>query len=195
MKPLRHLYLIGSALLIAVFASGCIVSADSQPAHRSWPKPVAVRNVNQFDGVYRNRSLDYNTGKPTKNGTELFEMLTSKTEPRGTRLEIRSSRAGDVLHLRLLDDTRRQITSSELRRGINYSLSDGSLILHRRSLGWEGGPTNVGAALRHSSFHLHRSATGDLLGRYTEGGVALAAYVIPMADSLDEWMFWPKLSP
>ena len=195
MKSLRHLHLIGSALLIAVFASGCIVSADSQPAHRSWPKPVAVRNVNQFDGVYRNRSLDCNTGKPAKNGTELFEMLTSRTEPRGTRMEIRSSHAGDTLHVRLLDDMRRQITSSELRRGINFSLSDGSLILHRQSLGWEGGPTNIGAALRHSSFGLHLSTPGGLLGRYTEGGVALAAYVIPMVNSLDEWMFWPKLSP
>ena len=110
-------------------------------------------------------------------------------------LEIRSSRTGDTLHVRLLDDMRRQITSSELRRGINFSLSDGSLILHGQSLGWKGGPTNIGAALRHSSFGLHLSTPGGLLGRYTEGGVALAAYVIPMANSLDEWMFWPKLSP
>ena len=181
--------------MIAVIASGCIVSADSQPAHPSWPKPVAIRHINQFDGVYRNRSLDDNTGKPAKNGTELFEMLTSSTEPRGTRMEIRSSRTGDALHVRLFDDRRRQITSSELRRGIDFSLSDESLILHRQPFGWEGGSTNIGAALRHSSFGLHLSTSGGLLGRYTEGGVAFAAYVIPMAGSLDEWMFWPKLSP
>ena len=181
--------------MTAALASGCVVSADSQPAHRSWPKPVAAQNVNQFDGVYRNRSLDYSTGKPTKNGTELFEMLTSRTETRGTRLEIRSSRTGDVLHLRLLDDSHRNTASSELRRGVDYNLSEGAMMLRHASLGWQGGSYNSGAALRHSSFHLHLSATDGLLGRYTEGGIALGMYVVPMADSTNQWMFWPKLSP
>ena len=186
---------MGSVLLTVVLASGCIVEADSQPAHRSWPKPVAARSVSQFDGVYRNRSLDYSTGTPAKNGIELFEILTSRAEPRGTQLEIRSSRPGDVVYLRLLEDTRRQIASVVLRRGVDYTLSSGSINLRGKSLGWQGGPGNIGASLRHSSFHLSLTSTGGLLGRYTEGGVALAAYTIPMATGMDQWMFWPKLSP
>ena len=194
MKSLRHLSLVGGALLTAFIGGGCSVSGDSQPAHPSWPKPVAVRNVNQFDGVYMNRSLDYRTGKPKADGAQLFEMLTSRTEPRGSRLEIRST-VGEVLRMRLLDGSRRQIAVAQLRRGVDYTLSDQAMILHRQSLGWEGGTTNIGAFLRHSGFRLHLSAAGGLLGNDTERGIALGAYVIPMADSYNYWRFWPKLSP
>jgi hypothetical protein len=121
--------------------------------------------------------------------------MTGQTESHGNQLEIRSSHTGESLRLRLLDEAGRRIASVTLRCGINYSLSEGSLSLRHDSLGWEGGAGNVGAGLHHSGFQLRLTSTGGLLGRYTESGVALGAYVVPMADRMELWTFWPKLSP
>lgn len=104
-------------MLISVLAigPGC-VNVENEPAHRTWPKAIKVQTVNQFQGIYRDASLDPATGQVGKYGTGLFAALSGQRHSQGDQCELRFSPDGNVLHLKLKDSKGKQIEAADLKR-------------------------------------------------------------------------------
>jgi hypothetical protein len=188
-------WIIILAGILPLLNAGC-VSSENHPPPESWPKPVAAKNVEQFEGVFLNHSFDSETGKAAENGNELFVFLLGPTHASadaGGRVEIRASDGGQQLQLQLLDKQGHQIDSGTLRRGIDFDFADGQLVVRGPSSGWRSLNSNFGPGLTLESDELYVTSRGDLLASTSENSAALAMMFIPSASTTKYWMFWPKL--
>ena len=188
----NHPLLAGTSLLLLMF-TGCI-SIKNRSAHESWPKPLKASAAKQFDGVYRNRSLDARTGDATNRGQQLFDFLIGhgSRRPRdGQYVELHAAPGGNVLHVRLLDGQRQEIDSTNLLCTVHFDLSGGSVILHGPFSGWHGTDGNLGPYTQHRGSRLYLSTSGDLLGKSTEWGACLLFCLIPTIGYSKQWMSWP----
>ena len=187
-----------SALLgtVALFTTGC-VSSQRWPPHGSWPEPVKAKNLEQFEGVFRNQSFDSETGKAAKNGNELVVFLLGPTHGSsgaGERLEIRASKDEQQLMLRLLDKQGSQIDFGTLRRGSNFDFADGRLIVPAPYSGFRSVNSNWGPGVTLQRDRIHLTAGGDLLASTSENSAMLVMCLIPGISTMKYWMFWPKLA-
>ena len=190
----RLIIILTGTLLL--FTAGCVSSQRSSP-HASWPKPVTAKELQQFEGVFRNHSFDSQTGKAKKNANELVVFLLGPTHASadaGERVEIRISDDGQLLKLRLLDKQGAEIDSGTLRRGIDFDLADGRLILHGSYSGLRDLNNNFGPGLTNQHDRLYVTAGGDLLASTSQNSAMLVADLIPNVSSMKFWMFWPKLT-
>ena len=122
---------------------GC-VGVHNKPANRSWPKPVAIVEMSQFNGVFQNYSSETKIDEVSRN--QLFDFLTNQSHShvkRGTEVEIRPSPDEIVLHVRLLDQDQLEIDSVELHRGVDFDLSGGFINLHGPFLGSHSEAGNI----------------------------------------------------
>jgi hypothetical protein len=91
--------------ILPLLNAGCVSIGNYSPSD-SWPKPVAAKNLEQFEGVFLNHSFDSETGKAAENGNELFVFLLGPAHAgadEGQRVEIHADDGGQQLELRLLD--------------------------------------------------------------------------------------------
>jgi hypothetical protein len=182
--------------LLALLTSGCVL-VDHEHPHRSWPKAVQTDDLRQFEGVYRNHSLDAKTGEASEHGSELFDFITGPGHAHGSqgkRVELRLSQEGDLLSAGLFDEDNRQIDSAKLWRGKNFALSDGALLVYDPFSGWHGRSGNLGSCEQYYRFNLRRASGGGILGHTSEAEVSHLFYLIPVVETSGEWMFWPKIS-
>jgi hypothetical protein len=180
---------------LTLFTAGCASSHRSLP-HDSWSKPVKAKAL-EFEGVYRNHSLDSQTGKAAENGNELVVFLLGPTHASsgaGERLEIRAAKNGQQLKLRLLNEQGSQIDSGTLQRGSDFDFADGRLIVHGPDSGLRSLNSNFGPGLTVRRYRLHLTASGDLLASNSQSSAMLGMILIPGASTMEFWMFWPKLA-
>ena len=173
------------------------VSVERERPHHSWPKPVFAQNLQQFDGIYRNHSLDAITGEAAKGGYDLFDHLTGKSHAhgeRGKRLELSSAPDGSALHMRLFDLQNHEIDSATLQRGAAFRLSGGKLILRGPLSGLRNLNSNWGPGVKSELDTLRLSTSGFLLGNTSENDVAFLMAIIPTARTAKQSMCWPKLA-
>lgn len=183
--------------LLALLASGCLI-VERAPSHSSWPKPVAAKDLQQFEGVYRNHSLEASCDKHLEGGTQLFDFLTGQGHSHGTngeRVEVRSAQDGSSLCVRLFDQENRQIESATLQRGTAFAFSDGALVLYGPLSGLRNNSGNFGPNAQYQRDKLSLASTGGLLGHERQDEVGLLFDVIPVASTSGKSMFWPKLAP
>jgi hypothetical protein len=176
--------------------NGCVHYNDaSEPA--SWPKPVSVADPKQFDGVYTNQNVkatNYRSGVPV---TDLFDFITGRRTTNGvwgSRVEIRASKDGCALHVRLLDGHGLEIAATDLYRGSDFDLSGEALALYGSFSGYHGSSGNLGAGVGHRMASLYVSSTHDLLGTQSEANVALLFYFVPSVLGGQDWILWPRLA-
>ncbi len=81
MRILKRLRFLASTLL-ALLTSGCLI-VELAPSHSSWPKPVAAKDLRQFEGVYRNHSLEAGSDLDLERGTQLFDFLAGQGHSHG----------------------------------------------------------------------------------------------------------------
>ena len=193
MKALRSRFPPAFALSMVLAGAGC-VNVENEPAHRSWPKPAAAIAPSQFEGVYKDRSLDYKTGLAADSGFELFRFLTDRGHFHGDRLEMRFSPDGRVLHLRLFDAKMKELDSADLRRGVDFDFSQGRIVQRIGLFGVTGGITPIASGVGHMTSQLHVSKTGGILGQRSAGTVGLLLNAIPIFGTGEKWSYWPKLS-
>ncbi|MBN8457266.1 MAG: hypothetical protein J0M04_05435 [Verrucomicrobia bacterium] len=181
------------ALLLLAAVAGCV----NEPAHRSWPKPVQAATLSQFAGVYRNKSYDYKTGKPSDFGSGFYHFLTGgrddDLEYDGDRLAIRFSPDGELMHLRLLDVRGKVIQSADLRRGVQFDFINGMIVRKMGSQGFCGGIDGAFIGVSHNRYELRTSATGGILGHENSTGGMLVAFIVPVGGSENIWSYWPRL--
>src|SRR5208282_3075155 len=96
--------------------------------------------------------FDFITGRRTANG-----ML-------GSQVEIRASKDGSTLHIRLLDGQGLEIAATDLHRGSDFDLFSGSLAIYGPFSGSHWSHGNLGAGVEHHGVKLYVSSTHDLLG-------------------------------
>jgi hypothetical protein len=112
--------------------NGCVHFNDaSEPP--SWPKPMSATDTKQFDGVFKNQNVNataYRSGVPV---TDLYDFIAGRRttdEMRGSQVEIRASKDGSALVVRLLDGKGLEIAATDLHRGSDFDLSNGTLTLY-----------------------------------------------------------------
>jgi hypothetical protein len=196
MTALKSLLFSGAAML-ALCASGCLV-VECQPSHSSWPKPVAAKDFRQFEGVYRNHSLQAGSDKDLERGVELFDFLTGKGHSHGgsgKQVELHYAPDGSSLRVRLFDQQDREIDSATLQRGTAFAFSDGALVLYGPFSGWRDHSGNFGPYAQYQRDKLRLASTGGLLGKECKDEIALLFDVIPVASTSGSSLFWPKLAP
>lgn len=184
-------------MMVALLATtGCIVIGNKSAA-KSWPEPASAPDLKSFDGMFHNRSVDRTTGKPSEQGSQLFDFLTGRSHWRvrqGARVEVRSSEDGASLFIRLLDEKGAEMDSATLRRNVDFKFEDGSLRLLGPFSGTHPVSGNLGTGVQHESAWLHISSQNGFLGRRSESGVGFMFYFVPFASNSRSWMFWPKLA-
>jgi hypothetical protein len=195
MKRLKAL-LFPMGALVALLASGCVYVGSDAHSDSSWPKPVAVKDFRQFEGVYRNDSLQAKRDKDWA-PAELFDFLTGEGHSHGDsgkRVELRSAPDGSLLRVRLLDQENREIDSAILPRGTAFVFTNGALVLYGPFSGRRSDTSNFGPYTQHERDKLRMASTGGLLGHESEYEVGLLFDVIPEASRSGSSMFWPKLA-
>ena len=191
---MRNTILLTTAVVMFMATSGCVI-VNRQHAPQSWPTPISASDLKQFDGIFRNRSIDLKTGKPDDQSLQLFDFLTGRGHSHGrlgTEVEIRSTSDGSLLHVRLLDEREWEIDSADLHRRADFELSNGFLNLHGSFSGTRAESTNLGTGIGHHSSQLYVSSTSDLLGRRSDSGAALLFYFVPLVSNSKDCMLWPK---
>lgn len=175
--------------------NGCVhFNDESEPP--SWPKPISATDTKQFDGVFTNQNVNataYRSGVPI---TDLYDFITGRRTAdgmRGRQVEIRASKDGSALVVRLLDGKGLEIAATDLHRGSDFDLSSGALTLYGPFSGYHWRHGNLGAGLEHHSARLYVSATHDLLGTQSETNVALLFYFVPSVLGGKDWILWPRL--
>lgn len=187
----RIFYIVTLTMLFMTV--GCVGMYNKRP-NQSWPKPVASFKTGQFDGVFKNYSLETKIDEVSRN--QLFDFLTNQSHShikRGTEVEIQSSPDENVLRVRLLDQDRLEIDSAELHRGTNFDLTGGFINLHGLFLGARSEAGNIAVEAENESSRLYISSAGDLLGKHTSKTTGLLFYLIPFATNEKEWMLWSKV--
>jgi hypothetical protein len=176
--------------------NGCVHYHDaSEPA--SWPKPVSVTATKQFNGVYANQNCkvtNYRSGVPV---TDLFDFITGRRTTNGVwgrQVEIRATKDGSALHVRLLNGHEAEIAATDLYRGSNFDLSSDALTLYGPFSGYHDSSGNLGAGVGHRMARLYVSSTHDLLGTQSETNVGLLFYFVPSVLGGQDWILWPRLA-
>jgi hypothetical protein len=182
--------------LLALFTTGCLV-IECEPSHSSWPKPVAAKDFRQFEGVYRNHSLQAGSDKDLERGAKLFDFLTGEGHSHGDsgkRVELHFAPDGSSMRVRLFDQQDCEIDSATLPRGTAFAFSDGALVLYGPFSGWRGHSGNFGPYAQYQRDKLRLASTGGLLGKECKDEIALLCDVIPVASTSGSSLFWPKLA-
>ncbi len=183
-------------VLIALLAgNGCVhFNDESEPP--SWPKPISSKDTKQFDGVFKNQNVNataYRSGIPI---TDLYDFINGRSTVdgmRGSQVEIRTSKDGSALVVRLLDGKGLEIAASDLHRGSDFDLSSGALTLYGPFSGYHWSHGNLGVGVEHHRARLYVSVSHDLLGTQSEANVALLFYFVPSALGGKDWILWPRL--
>jgi len=196
MKILEHLFLAIS-ILLALLTSGCLI-VECAPSHSSWPKPVAAKDLRQFEGVYRNHSLEARSDTDLERGIQLFDFLTGQGHSHGdngTRVELHFALDGSSLRVRLFDRQDREIDSATLQRGAAFAFANGALIPNGPFSGLRDNSGNFGPNVQYEKDKLRLASTGGLLGRERQDEFGLLCDVIPVASTTGSSMFWPRINP
>jgi hypothetical protein len=189
-------FLLLPIVMTMLAVNGCVHYNDaSEPA--SWPKPLSASDPKQFDGVYTNQNVkatNYRSGVPI---TDLFDFITGRRTTNGvwgSQVEIRASKDGSALHVRLLDGHGLEIAATDLHRGSDFDLSSDALTLYGPFSGCHGSSGNLGAGVGHRVARLYVSSTHDLLGTQSETNFALLFYFVPSVLGGQDWILWPRLA-
>jgi hypothetical protein len=181
---------------IALLAgNGCIhFNDESEPS--SWPKPISATDTKQFNGVFKNQNVNvtaYRSGIPV---TDLFDFINGRRTTdgmRGSQVEIRASKDGRELDVRLLNEQGLEIAATDLHLGSDFDLSSGTLALYGPFSGNHGSSGNLGAGVEHHGARLYVSSTHDLLGTQSSCNVGLLFYFVPSVIGGKDWILWPRL--
>jgi hypothetical protein len=191
----RRILLLPVVMTMLV-VNGCVHYNDaSEPA--SWPKPVSVTDLKQFDGVYTNQNIkatNYRSGVPV---TDLFDFITGRRTTNGVQgslVEIRAAKDGSALHVSLLDGHGLEIAVTDLHRGSDFDLSGNTLALYGPFSGYHGSSGILGAGVGHQTANLYVSSTHDLLGTLSKTNLALLFYFVPSVLGGQDWILWPRLA-
>jgi hypothetical protein len=181
-------------LMTWLAGTGCVHFNDaSEPS--AWPKPASVADTKQFEGDFTNQNLkatNYRSGVPVP---DLYDFITGRMSTngmRGSRVGIRASEDGSVLHLRLLDGQGVEIAATDLHRSSDFDLSSGKLILYGPFSGNHGAQGNLGVGVQHHNANLYVTPTHDLLGTQSETSVGLLFYFVPSVLGGTDWILWPS---
>ncbi len=176
--------------------NGCVHFNDkSEPP--SWPKPISVTETKQFDGVFKNQNVNataYRSGIPV---TDLYDFIAGRRTTdgmRGSQVDIRASKDGSSLDVRLLDGRGLEIAATDLHRGSDFDLSGGAIALYGPFSGNHGTSGNLGAGVEHHNAELYVSSTQDLLGTQSSCNVGLLFYFVPSVLGGKDWILWPRVS-
>ncbi len=187
--------LLVPVLMALLAGNGCVhFNDESEPP--SWPKPMSATDTKQFDGVFTNQNVNataYRSGVPI---TDLYDFINGRRNAdgmRGSQVEIRASKDGSALVVRLLDGQGLEIAATDLHRGSDFDLSSGALTLYGPFSGHHWSHGNLGVGVEHHSARLYVSATRDLLGTQSEANVALLFYFVPSVLGGKDWILWPRL--
>jgi hypothetical protein len=183
-------------VLMALLAgNGCVhFNDESEPL--SWPKPISVTETKQFDGVFKNQNVNataFRSGIPV---TDLYDFITGRRTTdgmRGSQVEIRASKDGSSLDVRLLDGQGSEIAATDLHRGSDFVLSGSAMALYGPFSGNHGSSGNLGAGVEHHSAELYVSSTHDLLGTQSSSNVGLLFYFVPSVLGGKDWILWPRI--
>ncbi|HXR49206.1 MAG TPA: hypothetical protein VN784_17370 [Candidatus Limnocylindrales bacterium] len=188
--------LLITVVMTLLAGNGCVnFNDESEPP--SWPKPVSATDTTQFDGIFKNQNVNattYRSGIPI---TDLFDFISGRRTAngmRGSQVEIRTSKDGSALDVRLLDGQGSEIAATNLHRGSDFDLSSGALALYGPFSGNHGSSGNLGTGVEHHSARLYVSSTHDLLGTQSSSNVGLLFYCVPMAMGGKDWILWPRVS-
>jgi len=189
-------FLLMPVVMTMLAVNGCAHFNDaSEPA--SWPKPVSVTDLKQFDGVYTNQNIkatNYRSGVPV---TDLFDFITGRRTTngvQGSQVEIRAAKDGSALHVRLLDGHGLEIGATDLHRGSDFDLSGNALALYGPFSGYHGSSGNLGAGVGHQKARLYVSPTHDLLGTLSKTNFTLLFYFVPSVLGGQDWILWLRLA-
>jgi hypothetical protein len=181
-------------VMTLLVGNGCVhFNRESEPS--SWPKPVSATDTKQFEGVFENQNVkatNYRSGVPI---TDLFDFITGRRTAngmQGNQVEIRTSKDGSALQIRLLDEQGLEIAATVLHRSTDFDLSSRNLVLYGPFSGYHGSSGNLGAGVEHHSANLYVSATHDLLGSQSTSNVALLFYFVPSVLGGEDWILWPR---
>jgi len=189
------IHILGVAVVLFA-TSGCVAVRHERRAE-SWPEPTTAADVEQFEGMFSNRSVDRATGQPGDRSVQLFDFLTGQGHSHGRRgvaVEIRRAAEEAVLHVRLLDEKGLEIDSASLRRSRDFELTEGSLSLFGPFSGTHSRSGNLGGGVERQSSRLYVSSSEGLLGRRSESGAGFLFYFVPYLGGSRSWMLWPKLA-
>ena len=185
--------------LAMLLTSGCI-NLDFARSPRFWPKPVAATSLQQFQGVYRNHSLDDKTGEVTEYGYPLFAYLIGGRYARGERgwdgerVEIHVTSDENRLMVDLFDLNGHEVDSATLQRNKVFVFSGEKLILQGPFAGWGELGSNLAPGVKHTRYRLRLSSSGGLRGDISEKKAGLFFGFIPEAGTTKHMMFWPKVA-
>jgi hypothetical protein len=188
--------LLITVVMTLLAGNGCVhFNDESEPP--SWSKPISAADATQFNGVFKNQNVNatiYRSGVPI---TDLFDFITGRRTTngmRGSQVEIRASKDGSSLAVRLLDGQGLEIAATDLHRGSDFDLSGGAIALYGPFSGNHGSSGNLGAGVEHHSAELHVSTTHDLLGTQSSSNVGLLFYFVPSVLGGKDWILWPRVS-
>ncbi len=188
--------LLVPVVMTLLVGNGCVhFNDESEPS--SWPKPISATDTKQFEGIFKNQNANataYRSGAPI---TDLFDFIHGRRTTngmRGTQVEIRASKDGSTLDVRLLDGKGSEIDATDLHRGSDFDLSSGALTLYGPFSGYHSSSGNLGAGVEHHSAKLYVSSTRDLLGIQSSRNAGLLFYFVPMAMGGKDWILWAKVN-
>ncbi len=196
MKILKRLQFPASALL-TLMTSGCLI-IEGTPSHSSWPKPISAKDLRQFEGFYRNHSLEARSDMDWEHGSQLFDFLTGQGHSHGDsgiRVELHFVTDGSSLRVRLFDRQDREIDAATLQRGTAYVFSNGALVLYGPFSGLRDNSGNFGPNVQYQRDKLKIASTGGLLGYERQDEFGLCCDLIPVASTRGSSMFWPRPAP
>jgi hypothetical protein len=198
----RHGEMTKRILLILVVmtllaGNGCVYFADeSEPP--SWPKPISATNTTQFEGAFKNQNANVTTYRSGVPVAGLFDFITGRRATngaRGSQVEIRATRDGSALVVRLLDGQGFEIAVADLHRGSDFDLSGGALAVYGPFSGYHGSSGNLGAGVAHHIAKLYISSTHNLLGTQSARNAGLLFYFVPTTIGGKDWILWPRIGP
>lgn len=179
--------------LLALSLAACHSSGSGSPASAN-AKVVAVYDLRQFAGVYRNRST-VDPARPQRKSASLYAYLTGQRRQFGgsaqDEVELRPAADGKSLVVRRLGPGRRVLAEQTLSRPAHFSLGPNGLELHLPSDRTKGTTGNLGAGFTSRKRRLQPTADG-LAGQVSRSSVGLLFYVVPMSSSSEQIFLWRR---